>query len=84
MIPAFAFHHDPQYYPEPEMFDPERFSEENKYNVNLLSYMPFGLGPRNCIGETWQFSSTPLADFILDQLKKRAFMICEIITTITY
>nr|ULR85442.1 cytochrome P450 [Spodoptera frugiperda] len=50
MIAAFAFHHDPQYFPEPEKFDPERFSDENKHKINPTAYMPFGVGPRNCIG----------------------------------
>ncbi|CAB3239050.1 unnamed protein product [Arctia plantaginis] len=49
-IPVFAFHRDPQYFPNPDKFDPERFSEENKHNIHPLKYMPFGIGPRNCIG----------------------------------
>lgn len=50
MIPIHCFHHDPEYFPEPEKFDPERFSEENRKNIDLDTYMPFGIGPRNCIG----------------------------------
>ncbi|KOB56631.1 Cytochrome 9A20, partial [Operophtera brumata] len=48
-IPVWAFHRDPQYFPDPLKFDPERFSDENKHNINPFSYMPFGMGPRNCI-----------------------------------
>lgn len=51
MIPTYVFHHDPHFFPEPEKFDPERFSEENKHKINPLAYMPFGGGPRNCIGK---------------------------------
>lgn len=46
-----GFHHDPKYFPEPEKFDPERFSEDNRHNINLGAYLPFGIGPRNCIGK---------------------------------
>nr|CAZ65619.1 cytochrome P450 [Cnaphalocrocis medinalis] len=50
MIPAWAIHHDPKFFPNPMKFDPERFSEENKHNMDVTAYMPFGVGPRNCIG----------------------------------
>ncbi|KAI5652181.1 cytochrome p450 domain-containing protein [Phthorimaea operculella] len=49
-IPYWSIHWDPQYFPNPEKFDPERFSEENKHNIKPFTYAPFGLGPRNCIG----------------------------------
>ncbi|XP_055679451.1 probable cytochrome P450 9f2 [Lutzomyia longipalpis] len=49
-IPIVAFHRDPQYFPDPEKFDPERFSDENKSSINPNTYLPFGVGPRNCIG----------------------------------
>lgn len=48
--PCFPIHRDPQYYPDPELFNPERFSDENKGNIDPMTYMPFGVGPRNCIG----------------------------------
>ncbi|CAK1596657.1 unnamed protein product [Parnassius mnemosyne] len=50
IIPAWAIHHDPKYFPDPEKFDPERFSEENKHLIKPFTYMPFGLGVRNCLG----------------------------------
>ncbi|XP_026318080.1 cytochrome P450 9e2-like [Hyposmocoma kahamanoa] len=49
-IPLWSIHRDPIYYPNPNKFDPERFSEENKHKIQPFTYMPFGLGPRNCIG----------------------------------
>ena len=50
-IPVWSFHRDPEYFPDPLKFDPERFSEENKHTINPMVYMPFGVGPRNCIGK---------------------------------
>lgn len=49
-FPAAGLHRDPQYFPNPERFDPERFNDENKRDINLGAYLPFGIGPRNCIG----------------------------------
>lgn len=51
-VPAWAFHRDPELFPDPTKFDPERFSDENKHRINSMAYMPFGLGPRNCIGKS--------------------------------
>lgn len=50
VIPIQALHYDPKYYPEPEKFNPDRFSEENKQNMVKCTYLPFGDGPRICIG----------------------------------
>ncbi|XP_059051541.1 probable cytochrome P450 9f2 [Achroia grisella] len=45
-----SIHMDEKYYPQPEIFNPDRFSDENKANILPTTYMPFGNGPRNCIG----------------------------------
>jgi len=50
-IPVTALHYDPNYYPEPDRFDPERFSEEEKQKRHHYVYLPFGEGPRICIGK---------------------------------
>ncbi|CAG9769801.1 unnamed protein product [Ceutorhynchus assimilis] len=50
MLPIGGLMRDPKYFPDPEKFDPERFSDENKDNIEPYTYLPFGSGPRNCIG----------------------------------
>ncbi|CAD0199578.1 unnamed protein product [Chrysodeixis includens] len=45
-----CLHMDPKHFPDPEVYDPERFSDENKHNIKPFTFMPFGSGPRICIG----------------------------------
>lgn len=53
LYPAYAVHMDPQYFPDPERFDPERFSDANKGSIQADAYLPFGIGPRNCVGSRY-------------------------------
>uniref|UniRef100_A0A8C1W7J2 unspecific monooxygenase n=1 Tax=Cyprinus carpio TaxID=7962 RepID=A0A8C1W7J2_CYPCA len=49
-IPTYVLYRDPQLWDSPDEFRPERFSPESKSEINQYIFMPFGLGPRNCIG----------------------------------
>ncbi|XP_044009988.1 probable cytochrome P450 6a14 [Aphidius gifuensis] len=49
-IPVYAIHHDPSYYPSPEKFDPERFTDSAKAQRHPMTFLAFGDGPKNCIG----------------------------------
>lgn len=51
VIPIYAFHHDPEFYPDPETFDPQRFSDQAERERLPFTFIPFGGGPRLCIGD---------------------------------
>lgn len=57
-ISFYGFQHDPKYFPEPEIFKPERFLENKETECNLNAYFPFGLGPRMCIGNRFALLET--------------------------
>lgn len=56
LMSQYIIHHDPRYYDKPEIFDPDRWTEEFSMRLPRFSYFPFGGGIRGCIGESfaWQ------------------------------
>jgi cytochrome P450 family 3 subfamily A len=48
-FPKYSIHRDPDNFPTPNSFKPERFFPENR-SYHPCTYLPFGGGPRNCVG----------------------------------
>ncbi len=52
-ISPHVFHRDPRWWDEPDAFRPERFAKENEKGIQRYAYLPFGAGPRVCIGNSF-------------------------------
>nr|QRY28440.1 cytochrome P450 CYP6DD1 [Sitobion avenae] len=66
LIPVYAIHHDPQYYPEPDTFNPDRFAKDGDGGGGDNGrpsgvFLPFGDGPRICIGMRFAMLEMKLA-----------------------
>ncbi|XP_015472219.1 cytochrome P450 4F4-like [Parus major] len=53
LMSIYGTHHNPELWPEPEVFNPLRFSPENSKGRPPASFIPFSSGPRNCIGQSF-------------------------------
>ncbi|XP_072756845.1 cytochrome P450 6A1-like [Anoplolepis gracilipes] len=80
-IPMFAIHRDPDIYPNPDVFDPERFSDEAVKTRHAMHFLPFGDGPRNCIGARFAVYQTKIG--LMKILRNYKVETCEK-TTIPY
>lgn len=64
LFPIAAIHLDSEYYPEPKKFDPDRFSPENggvKTYIERGVFLPFGYGPRICVGNRFAIAQAKIA-----------------------
>jgi len=76
IIPMHSIHHDSKYYPNPDTFDPERFTLEEKSKRRPSgSYFPFGDGPRHCIGK--RFAEIDMKLVLSEVLSKFEVATCE-------
>lgn len=74
-IPHYAIHRDPTFYPDPEKFDPERFNDNKVGSSKGIIYMPFGEGPRNCIGKRLGEKQTKVG--VITILRNHKVDVCE-------
>uniref|UniRef100_UPI00398E99CA thromboxane-A synthase isoform X3 n=1 Tax=Pristiophorus japonicus TaxID=55135 RepID=UPI00398E99CA len=73
-VPVGVLHYDPKYWPEPEKFKPERFTAEMKAERHPFVYLPFGAGPRNCIG--MRLAQLEIKIALVRLLSKYSFQTC--------
>lgn len=53
VISASGIHHNPEFFPDPDKFDPLRFTKENLALRSNHVHLEFGDGPRHCIGKLY-------------------------------
>ncbi|XP_050539634.1 probable cytochrome P450 6a13 isoform X3 [Daktulosphaira vitifoliae] len=75
LIPVRSLHYDCKYFPNPNEFDPERFSDENINKLHPNTYMPFGDGPRQCIAK--RFAEIEMKLALSEILSKYEVLPCE-------
>jgi cytochrome P450 len=68
-IAPYIYHRDPRFWDAPDTFDPERFTEARSADRHKYAYLPFGAGPRKCIGNSFALME---AQLILATLLQRA------------
>ncbi|CAE1295567.1 Cytochrome P450 3A12,Cytochrome P450 3A4,Cytochrome P450 3A40,Cytochrome P450 3A11,Cytochrome P450 3A27,Lithocholate 6-beta-hydroxylase,Cytochrome P450 3A7,Cytochrome P450 3A19,Cytochrome P450 3A21,Cytochrome P450 3A13,Thromboxane-A synthase [Acanthosepion pharaonis] len=75
MFPVMCLHYDPRYWTDPEKFDPEHFSEENKAKQKSFTYLPFGGGPRICAG--MRLAELEFKMAVVQMLRKFRLVACD-------
>lgn len=64
-IPSYAIQRDPEYYPNPDKFDPDRFESNEVKKRHQMTFLAFGDGPRNCIAYRFAMMQINIALIIL-------------------
>jgi len=60
-VGTYAIHRDPALWDDPLLFDPDRFSPQNSTGRDRWQFIPFGAGPRSCIGDHFAMLEATLA-----------------------
>jgi len=60
LVSQYVAHRDPRFWPDPERFDPERWTPEARAGRPQFAYFPFGGGPRRCVGEAFAWMEATL------------------------
>jgi cytochrome P450 len=66
-LDIYTMHHDPANFPNPEAFDPERFSKAREGDIPKYAYVPFGGGPRICIGNSFAMMEARILLAVISQ-----------------
>ncbi|XP_015183493.1 PREDICTED: probable cytochrome P450 6a14 [Polistes dominula] len=74
-IPIYAIQRDPEIFSSPDVFKPERFNDETDKTRHAMSYLPFGDGPRNCIGSRFAVYQSKVG--LIKTLRKFKVEICD-------
>ncbi|XP_043264896.1 cytochrome P450 6A1-like [Colletes gigas] len=74
-IPIYPLQNDPDIYPDPDKFDPERFTDEAIAKRHPMSFLSFGDGPRNCIGARFAHYQSKIG--LITFLRNHKVDICE-------
>ncbi|XP_049795513.1 cytochrome P450 4g15-like isoform X2 [Schistocerca nitens] len=75
LVLPFLTHRLPQFFQDPQRFDPSRFLEDRVGKEHACSYLPFGLGARNCVGS--QYGRLQLKVYLADILRRFRFLPCN-------
>ncbi|XP_012056174.1 PREDICTED: cytochrome P450 6A1-like [Atta cephalotes] len=74
-IPIYAIQRDSDIFPKPDIFDPERFCDDAVQSRHSMTYLPFGDGPRNCIGARFGVYQSKIG--LIKVLRNYKFETCE-------
>lgn len=74
-LPISAIQRDPEIYPDPDVFKPERFTKEAASERHPMTYLPFGDGPRNCIGARFAVFQSKIG--LIKILRKYKVEVCD-------